>query len=81
MSTIYKEKDFAQNFGLPEDKVVNFLNDLRGLLNKHNAKLYTTSCELYLNNLGFVGMLEDNIETVEVVDGDEVLYTSKTNSE
>lgn len=81
MSTIYKEKDFTKNFGLPEDKVVNFLNDLRVLLNKHNAKLYTTSCELYLNNLGFVGMLEDNIETVEVVDGDEVLYASKTNSE
>ena len=77
MSSIYKEQDFAQNIILPEVNVVKFLNELRELLDKHNVKLYTTNCELYMNNLGFVGMLEDNIETVEVVDGDEILYTSK----
>ena len=80
MSTIYKEQDFTQTNTLPEDKIVLFLNDLRDLLDKHNVKLYTTSCELFINNLGFIGMLEDNIETIEIVDGDEVLYTSKTNS-
>ncbi len=79
MSTIYKEQDFTQTNALPEEKIVLFLNELRGLLDKHNVKLYTTSCELFINNLGFIGMLEDNIETIEIVDGDEVLYTSKTN--
>tara|TARA_B100000927_G_C16072345_1_gene311737 strand:- start:123 stop:365 length:243 start_codon:yes stop_codon:yes gene_type:complete len=60
----------------PRDKVVNFLNDLRQLLDKHNAKLYATDCELFMNNLGYVGMLEDNIETVEISDGSEIIYTS-----
>lgn len=60
----------------PNDKVVNFLNDLRQLLDKHKAKLYATDCELFMNDLGYVGMLEDNIETVEISDGSEILYTS-----
>lgn len=79
MSSIYKEQDFTQTLVVPGDQVVSFLNDLRTLLDKHNVKLYTTSCELYMNNLGFVGMLEDNIETIDVVDGDEILYSSKSN--
>ncbi len=60
----------------PSDKVVNFLNDLRQLLDKHKAKLYATDCELFMNDLGYIGMLEDNIETVEISDGSEILYTS-----
>ena len=58
------------------DKVVDFLNELRVLLDKHNAKLYASDCELFMNGLGYVGMLEDNIETVEVSDGAEIIYTS-----
>ena len=64
----------------PSDKVVSFLNDLRHLLDKHNAKLYATDCELFMNDLGYVGMLEDNIETVEISDGSEILYTSNVNN-
>ena len=60
----------------PSDKVVSFLNDLRQILDKHNAKLYASDCELFMDNLGYVGILEDNIETVEVSDGAEVLYSS-----
>lgn len=60
----------------PNDKVVSFLNDLRNILDKHKAKLYATDCELFMNGLGYVGMLEDNIETVEISDGSEILYTS-----
>ncbi len=56
--------------------VTNFINDLRLLLDKHEVKLYTSNCEIYINNLGFVGNLEDNIETIEVTEGDEILYTS-----
>jgi hypothetical protein len=59
------------------DRVINFLNDLRSLLDKHNAKLYTADCELYMNSIGYVGQLEDNIATVDISDGDEVLYSSK----
>ena len=60
----------------PSDKVVGFLNDLRQILDKHNAKLYASDCELFMDNLGYVGILEDNIETVEISDGVEVLYSS-----
>ena len=60
----------------PSDKVASFLNDLRQILDKHNAKLYASDCELFMDNLGYVGILEDNIETVEVSDGAEVLYSS-----
>lgn len=60
----------------PNDKVVNFLNDLRQLLDKHNAKLYATDCELFMDSLGYVGMLEDNIECVEISDGSEIIYKS-----
>jgi hypothetical protein len=64
----------------PKDKVVSFLNDLRELLDKHNAKLYATDCELFMNGLGYIGMLEDNIETTEISDGNELLYTSSVKS-
>lgn len=60
----------------PKDKVVNFLDELRELLDKHDAKLYTTDCELFMNGLGYVGTLEDNIETTEISDGNELLYSS-----
>ena len=65
----------------PKDKVVSFLNDLRELLDKHNAKLYATDCELFMNGLGYVGMLEDNIETTEISEGNELLYTSSVKSQ
>tara|TARA_B100000035_G_C20895840_1_gene507131 strand:- start:275 stop:508 length:234 start_codon:yes stop_codon:yes gene_type:complete len=60
----------------PEDKIINFLNDLRNLLDKHKAKLYSSDCELYLDNIGYVGSLEDNIDCVEITDGYNVLYSS-----
>ena len=60
----------------PKDKVVSFLDELRELLDKHDAKLYTTDCELFMNGLGYVGTLEDNIETTEISDGNELLYSS-----
>lgn len=62
------------------DSVVNFLNDLRNLLDKHKAKLYTVDCELFMDGLGYIGQLEDNIETIEITDGNEVLYKSTVNS-
>lgn len=63
-----------------KDKVVSFLDDLRELLDKHNAKLYGTDCELFMDGLGYVGVLEDNIETTEISDGNELLYTSSIKS-
>ena len=62
------------------DSVVNFLNDLRRLLDKHKAKLYSVDCELFMDGLGYIGQLEDNIETIEITDGDEVLYKSNISS-
>ena len=62
------------------DSVVNFLNDLRSLLDNHKAKLYSVDCELFMDGLGYIGQLEDNIETIEITDGDEVLYKSTVRS-
>ncbi len=62
------------------DKVVNFLNDLRVLLDKHNAKLYATDCELFMDGLGYVGMIEDNIESIEISDGGDILFSSTVSS-
>jgi hypothetical protein len=62
------------------DSVVNFLNDLRNLLDKHKAKLYSVDCELFMDGLGYIGQLEDNIETIEITDGDVVLYKSNVSS-
>lgn len=62
------------------DRVVDFLNELRVLLDKHKAKLYATDCELFMNDLGYVGMLEDNIESIEVSDGGEVIFSSTVSS-
>ena len=67
-------KDYSSNS--TEALITNFINDLRLLLDKHAVKLYTSNCEIYINKLGFIGNLEDNIETIEVTDGDEILYTS-----
>ena len=78
MSFKYKEEiveDYSSNN--TEVLVTNFINDLRLLLDKHSVKLYTSNCEVYINKLGFVGNLEDNIETIEITEGDEILYTSK----
>tara|TARA_X000000368_G_C22501725_1_gene480898 strand:+ start:170 stop:412 length:243 start_codon:yes stop_codon:yes gene_type:complete len=58
------------------NNVVSFLNDLRILLDKHKAKLYATDCELFMNGLGYVGMLEDNIESIEITEGGDVLFSS-----
>ena len=60
----------------PNNKVVSFLNELRVLLDKHNAKLYATDCELFMDGLGYVGMIEDNIESVEISDGGDILFSS-----
>ena len=77
MSSIKKTEIVKEYSSSNEEKsVISFINDLRLCLDKHGVKLYTSNCEVYINNLGFVGNLEDNIETIEVIDGDEVLYTS-----
>ena len=57
-------------------KVVGFLDDLRYVLDKHGVKLYTESCEVYLSGIGYVGYLEDNTETVDIIEEEEVLFTS-----
>ena len=77
MSTGFSGEEVVVLQSSSSDRVVSFLNDLRVLLDKHGAKLYVTDCELYLNNIGYVGQLEDNIETVEISDGEEVIYSSK----
>lgn len=58
------------------EKVISFLNDLRDVLNKHDVKLYGEGCEVYIKNLGYIGYLEDNIQTIEIIEGDETLYSS-----
>lgn len=77
MSTSFKEDNYNQTFVDPKTKVKSFLKDLRSLLDQHKVKIYTSDCEIYIDGLGFVGSLEDNIETLEIVDGNEILYSTE----
>lgn len=76
MSSGFNEKEYEVISNSSNENVVNFLNELRNLLDKHRVKLYSNDCELFMDNMGFVGYLEDNIETVEIVDGENILYSS-----
>jgi hypothetical protein len=60
-----------------ENKVQDFLNDLREVLSKHKAILYGSDTELFIQSLGYVGFLEDNKSTIDIVEGDEIIYSSK----
>jgi len=73
----FKEKDYQQSFIDPKTKVLSFLKEMRTLLDKHKVKIYASDCEIYIDGLGFIGSIEDNIETIDIVDGEEILYTSK----
>ena len=44
----FNEKDYTSSEGNSSNKVKNFLNDLRDLLNKHDVKLYGEGCEVYI---------------------------------
>ena len=77
MSSSFKEQDLTQFTYTSKDNVTLFCLELRELLDKYDAKLYSNGCELYLNNSGFVGYVEDNIETIDIIEGDKVLFTSK----
>tara|TARA_B000000557_G_scaffold247743_1_gene231816 strand:- start:814 stop:1062 length:249 start_codon:yes stop_codon:yes gene_type:complete len=76
MPSTFKKIDYSNYESNSENKIVNFLNDLRILLNKHDIKLYGDGCEVYVKNLGYIGYLEDNIQTIEIIDGNESLYSS-----
>ena len=52
------------------------MNDLRDLLDKYDVKLYSHDCEVYIKGKGYIGYLEDNIETIDIVEGEETLYFS-----
>lgn len=76
MSSNFKEETIVLGTN-SNDIIKNFLDDLRDLLDKHKAKLYSSDCELYMDGIGYVGSLEDNIETIEISEGYEILYSSK----
>ena len=73
----FKEKDYQQSFIDPKTKVLNFLKEMRFLLDRHKVKIYTADCEIYIDGLGFIGNIEDNIESLDIVEGEEILYSSK----
>jgi len=76
MSTVFTEENYSNFESSSKKNVVMFLNDLRDLLNKYDVKLYGDYCEVYMKNQGFLGYLEDNIETVEITDNNETLHSS-----
>ena len=47
------------------------------MLDKHRVKLYSHECEVYIEGKGYVGYLEDNVETIDIVEGEETLYASQ----
>ena len=76
-TTGFSEIDYSQFGSSTDEKVKQFLNDLRTLLDKHNVKLYSHECEVYIEGQGYIGYLEDNVETVDIVEGEETLYSSQ----
>ena len=76
-TTGFTEIDYSQFSSSPDEKVKQFLNDLRALLDKHKVKLYSHECEVYIEGQGYIGYLEDNVETVDIVEGEEALYSSQ----
>ena len=76
MNTGFTEKNYVGFNKSSSDKITSFLNDLRDCLDKHNVKLYSHECEVYIEGQGYVGYLEDNVETVEIIEGEKTLYTS-----
>lgn len=77
MSTGFVEKDYTGFSSSSAEKIQIFLDDLRNILDKHSVKLYSHECEVYINGQGYIGYLEDNIDSVNIVDGNETLYTSR----
>jgi|11_taG_2_1085331.scaffolds.fasta_scaffold00057_44 hypothetical protein len=77
MSSSFKEQDLTHFTYTSKDDVTLFCLELRGLLDKYDAKLYSNGCELYFNNSGFIGNIEDNLETIDIIEGDKVIFTSK----
>jgi len=73
----FTETDYVYSNASSDKRVNYFLNDLRALLDKHNVKLYSHECEVYIEGQGYVGYLEDNVETIDIVEGEETLYTSQ----
>lgn len=76
MSTGFVEKDYTNFNSSSTKKIQSFLDDLRNVLDKHDVKLYSHECEVYINGQGYIGYLEDNVDSVNIVDGNETLYTS-----
>jgi len=78
MTTIgLTEIEYSQFISNSDKRVKYFLDDLRSLLDKHKVKLYGHECEVYIEGQGYIGYLEDNVETIDIVEGEETLYTSQ----
>jgi|TARA_Y100000310_G_C20605386_1_gene775224 hypothetical protein len=62
-----------------KSRIEKFLNDFRELLDKNNTKIisYGSDIEIYINDLGHIGFLEDHEEYLEINDGENILYKSK----
>jgi len=73
----FSEIDYAQLSSNSDERVKQFLNELRELLDKHRIKLYGHECEVYIEGQGYIGYLEDNVETVDITEGEETLFSSR----
>ena len=78
MNSGFKAEDFSASIlqTKSKDNIKDFLNDLRDLLDNYDVKLYSNDCEVYIKGRGYIGYLEDNIETIDIVEGEETLYSS-----
>lgn len=73
----FSEIDYTQLNSNSNERVKHFLDDLRNLLDKHRIKLYSHECEVYIEGQGYIGYLEDNVETVDIIEGEETLFSSQ----
>lgn len=77
MSSLFKEQDYS-GFLKSENNTTKFLSELRTLLDKHNVRLYTDNCQVYTKELGYIGCLEDNVDSIDIVQEEKVIYSSSS---
>jgi len=75
----FKETDLMSitNNTTNNKSIKSFMNDLKNILSEHGARLHFDQCELFLNNCGYVGFIEDNIDTIDLVESGEVIVSLK----
>ncbi len=69
----------SYNFSTSDKKnILNFINELNLLLRDNNLNIDFTDGALFSNTLGYIGVMEDNRDSIAITDGSEHVFVSET---